>query len=97
MVGMAEAGTDVDVVFLDPPRSGSTPEFFDSVCKLAPKRIVYISCGPESLARDLKYIKSRRMYQVEKIALVDLFPWTEHCEAVCLLSREVRSWGNRIT
>ena len=75
MVGMAEAGTDVDVVFLDPPRSGSTPEFFDSVCKLAPKRIVYI-------------IKSRRMYQVEKIALVDLFPWTEHCEAVCLLSRE---------
>ena len=88
MVGMAEAGTDVDVVFLDPPRSGSTPEFFDSVCKLAPKRIVYISCGPESLARDLKYLKSKRMYQVEKIALVDLFPWTEHCEAVCLLSRE---------
>ena len=88
MVGMAEAGTDVDVVFLDPPRSGSTPEFFDSVCKLAPKRIVYISCGPESLARDLKYLKSKRMYQVEKIALVDLFPWTEHCEAVCLLSRK---------
>lgn len=87
MVGMAEAGTDVDVVFLDPPRSGSTPEFFDSVCKLAPKRIVYISCGPESLARDLKYLKSKRMYQVEKIALVDLFPWTEHCEAVCLLSK----------
>ena len=88
MVGMAEDATDVDVVFLDPPRSGSTPEFFDSVCKLAPKRIVYISCGPESLARDLKYLKSKRMYQVEKIALVDLFPWTEHCEAVCLLSRE---------
>ena len=86
MVGMAEAGTDVDVVFLDPPRSGSTPEFFDSVCKLAPKRIVYISCGPESLARDLKYIKSKRMYQVEKIALVDLFPWTEHCETVVKLS-----------
>ena len=87
MVGMAEAGTDVDVVFLDPPRSGSTPEFFDSVCKLAPKRIVYISCGPESLARDLKYLKSKRMYQVEKIALVDLFPWTEHCETVVLLSQ----------
>ena len=87
MVGMAEAGTDVDVVFLDPPRSGSTPEFFDSVCKLAPKRIVYISCGPESLARDLKYLKSKRMYQVEKIALVDLFPWREHCETVVLLSQ----------
>ena len=87
MVGMAEAGTDVDVVFLDPPRSGSTPEFFDSVCRLAPKRIVYISCGPESLARDLKYLKSKRMYRVEKIALVDLFPWTEHCEAVCMLSK----------
>ncbi len=86
MVGMAEAGTDVDVVFLDPPRSGSTPEFFDSACKLAPKRIVYISCGPESLARDLKYLKSKRMYQVEKVALVDLFPWTEHCETVVKLS-----------
>ena len=77
----------VGMVFLDPPRSGSTPEFFDSVCKLAPKRIVYISCGPESLARDLKYLKSKRMYQVEKIALVDLFPWTEHCETVVLLSQ----------
>ena len=87
MVGMAEAGTDVDVVFLDPPRSGSTPEFFDSVCKLAPKRIVYISCGPETLARDLEYL-TKHGYDVRKIQPVDMFSFTDHCENICLLTKK---------
>lgn len=87
MVGMAGEGVKADVVFLDPPRSGSTPEFFDSVCKLKPEKIVYISCGPESLARDLAYLQKKKLYDVKRIALVDLFPWTEHVETVVLMSR----------
>ena len=77
----------IDVVFMDPPRSGSSREFLDALLVLSPKRIVYISCGPESLARDLKQLVRKQAYRVERIALVDLFPWTEHCETVVLMTR----------
>ncbi len=77
----------VDVVFMDPPRSGSSREFLDALLTLAPSRIVYISCGPESLARDLKYLVRKHTYRVSRIALVDLFPWTNHCESIVLLSK----------
>jgi 23S rRNA (uracil1939-C5)-methyltransferase len=56
MVQMAQSDTKVDVVFMDPPRSGSTEEFMDALLQLHPDRIVYISCNPETLARDLKYL-----------------------------------------
>lgn len=56
MIQLAEAGEKVDVVFMDPPRSGSTVEFMEALFKLAPKKVVYISCNPETLARDLKYL-----------------------------------------
>lgn len=56
MVQVAQAQTKVDVVFMDPPRSGSTEEFMDALLQLAPDRIVYISCNPDTLARDLKYL-----------------------------------------
>lgn len=76
---------EVDVVFMDPPRSGSTPQFINSVLNLAPSRVVYISCGPDTLARDLKlFVKSGR-YKVDKVVGVDMFPWTEHCEVICSL------------
>lgn len=59
MIQLAEAGEKVDVVFMDPPRSGSTVEFMEALFKLAPKKVVYISCNPETLARDLKYLTGR--------------------------------------
>lgn len=56
MIQLAAAGEKADVVFMDPPRSGSTPEFMEALLRLCPERIVYISCNPETLARDLKYL-----------------------------------------
>ena len=88
MVDMAAKGEKADVVFMDPPRSGSDKPFLDSVIKLAPERIVYISCGPESLARDLDYIVKNSEYKVEKITPVDMFPCTEHVESVVLITRK---------
>lgn len=85
MVEMAENSQQVDVVFMDPPRAGSDHAFMDSVAKLGPKRVVYISCNPETLARDLKYFK-KKGYEAKKIQPVDMFCWCDHLETVCLLS-----------
>lgn len=76
----------VDVVFMDPPRSGSTQEFIKAVAALSPSRVVYVSCGPDTLARDLEVFK-KNGYSVEKIQPVDMFPQTEHVESVTLLER----------
>ena len=84
MEKMAEEGERADVVFMDPPRTGSDKKFMSSVIKLAPSRIVYISCGPESLARDLEYFTGHG-YTVRKIQPVDMFSFTDHCENVVLL------------
>nr|MBQ8252900.1 23S rRNA (uracil(1939)-C(5))-methyltransferase RlmD [Lachnospiraceae bacterium] len=86
MVEMAQRGESADVVFMDPPRSGSDEAFLSSVCKLAPSRIVYISCGPDTLARDLEYL-TKNGYRVEKIQPVDMFPMTAHCEVVVGLKK----------
>ncbi len=59
MIQFADAGEKADVVFMDPPRSGSTPEFMEALCRLRPDKIVYISCNPETLARDLEYLTGR--------------------------------------
>ena len=75
-----------DVVFMDPPRSGSTEKFIKSVAKLNPDRVVYVSCGPETLARDLETFAAYG-YEVKRIQPVDMFPHTEHVESVCLLTR----------
>ena len=87
MVSMAEEGEKADVVFMDPPRSGSDEAFLSSVIRLAPKRIVYVSCGPDTLARDLKYL-TRNGYQVRKMQPVDMFGFTEHCEMVVQLVKK---------
>ena len=83
---MAANGEKADVVFMDPPRSGSTERFMAAAAAMGPKRIVYVSCGPDTLARDLKYLR-KKGYRVEKGVGVDLFPWTGHVETVVLMSR----------
>lgn len=84
MVQMAEQDMRVDVVLMDPPRAGSDEAFLSSVVKLAPERIVYISCNPETLARDLKYLKQKG-YEVGKAWPYDMFPWTGHVECVIMM------------
>ena len=80
-------GADVDVVFMDPPRAGSDEAFLSSVVKLSPKRVVYVSCNPETLARDLKYL-TKHGYKALECQPVDMFPWTKHVETVVLLSQQ---------
>lgn len=80
------AGADVDVVFMDPPRTGSDEAFLRSVVKLAPKRVVYVSCNPETLARDLEYL-TKKGYEAVECQPVDMFPWTKHVESTVLLQR----------
>lgn len=89
MVDMAGQGERADVVFMDPPRSGSTEEFIESVTRMKPKRVVYVSCNPQTLARDLKVFE-RKGYRAEGGWPFDLFPHTEHVETVCLLTRKAR-------
>jgi len=86
MVAMAEKGQKLDVVLMDPPRAGSDEKFLSSVVKLGPKKVVYISCNPVTLERDLKYLVKHK-YKVEKIQPVEMFPFTEHVETVCLMSK----------
>ena len=86
MVAMAEQGEKMDVVFMDPPRAGSDEAFLQSVIKLAPKKVVYISCNPETLARDLLFL-TKKKYKVTKICPVDMFPFTDHCEVITCLQR----------
>ena len=84
---MAKEGGHADVVFLDPPRSGSDERFLSSVIKLAPSTVVYISCNPETLARDLRYLTRMGPYRMVGAQPVDMFPQTAHCEVVALLAR----------
>ena len=87
MEGMVSEGERADVVFMDPPRTGSTEKLLTSMVKLGPSRIVYISCGPDTLARDLEFL-TKHGYVTRKIQPVDMFSFTEHCEVVCLLTKQ---------
>ena len=86
MTAAADEGLHPDVVFLDPPRAGSTPECITAVAKMAPRRVVYVSCDPETLARDVA-IFARHGYKAKGFTPVDLFPQTRHVETVVLLSK----------
>ena len=84
LLQMAEQGEKLDVLFMDPPRSGSSREFLDAAVRIRPGKIVYISCNPETLVRDLKILTGQG-YRVERSAAVDMFPFTEGIESVSLL------------
>ena len=86
MEALAAEGEKFDVIFMDPPRSGSSRKFIDSLAVADPKRVVYISCNPETLARDLQYM-IKKGYKVKKICPVDMFPHTNHIECAVLLCR----------
>jgi 23S rRNA (uracil1939-C5)-methyltransferase len=82
---MAKRKGHLDVLFMDPPRKGSTPKFLSAALALEPKKIVYVSCNPLTLARDLKVLKSK--YKVEKVQPVDEFGRNYHVETVVLLTK----------
>ncbi len=88
MVELAESGEHVDVVLMDPPRAGSDMPFLRSLLTLAPSRVVYISCNPETQARDLRVLTAGG-YRVTAIQPVDMFPHTSHIESVVCLTRQV--------
>lgn len=87
MVQMAAEGEKADVVFMDPPRAGSDEAFLSSVVKLGPKKVVYISCNPETLARDLRYLV-KKGYEAVRAVPYDMFAWTEHIECVIGMQRK---------
>ena len=92
MTNLADAGEKIDVVFMDPPRSGSDEAFLQSVCRLSPDKVVYISCDPQTQKRDLAVLRAGG-YHVREIQPVDMFPQTAHVETVCLLSKHQEVGG----
>ncbi len=86
MINLASKKETTDTVFMDPPRSGSDEAFLKSLINLAPKKVVYISCNPDTLARDLDYL-TKNGYRVKAIQPVDMFAFTEHVECVILMQR----------
>ena len=82
----ADNNERVDVLSIDPPRAGSTPEFLEAACALKPRRITYISCNPVTQERDLHQLLDGG-YRLLKITPVDMFPHTDHTETVAVLER----------
>ena len=83
---MYAEGTRADVIFVDPPRKGLEPSVIEAVCGMEPDRIVYVSCDPATLARDIKWLGAHG-YEFQEATPCDMFPWTGHVETVVLLSK----------
>lgn len=81
---LAISEEQADVLFMDPPRTGSTEEFLRAVCEVRPKSIVYVSCEPKTQARDIAYL-TKHGYALEVLQPVDMFPHTPHIESIALL------------
>ena len=80
------AETHADVIVIDPPRKGCDGKLLDTIVKMAPEKVVYVSCDPATLARDLKILCANG-YELVKVRPVDQFPMSVHVETVCLLSK----------
>ncbi|SEN50032.1 23S rRNA (uracil1939-C5)-methyltransferase [Amphibacillus marinus] len=87
MLQIARKKQRVDAVLMDPPRSGSTEKFIQALATMKPKQVVYISCNPVTLARDLASL-ARKGYQAKRIIPVDMFPGTNHVETIVSLVRK---------
>jgi len=85
LIRMRKNGEKLDVLVVDPPRAGLSEAFVEAALIAEPERIVYVSCNPATLARDLKRMGD--MYQVQRVKCVDMFPWAGHVETVVLLSQ----------
>lgn len=84
MTHLAKDRTHIDVVLMDPPRDGSTKQFINAIGHLKPRKVVYISCDPRTLKRDL-YLFFENNYVLKSIDAVDMFPRTLHTEAIAVL------------
>ena len=82
-------GIYADVIVVDPPRKGCDPAALETMVKMQPERIVYVSCDSATLARDVKWL-GEHGYEVKKVKACDMFPGTVHVETVCLLSRKAQ-------
>lgn len=85
MQELVEQGVRPEVVLLDPPRAGCEEKVLAAIAQVMPQRIVYVSCNPASLARDLAYLEQNG-YQAEVAQPVDMFPMTHHVETVVLMT-----------
>ena len=86
---LAAEGQRVDVVLMDPPRAGSTEEFLDALAALAPERVVYVSCNPETQVRDVRCLLTLG-YRLDIVQPVDMFPHTGHVETIVLITKSGR-------
>lgn len=93
MVRMAKNKERVDVLFMDPPRKGADERFLKALVALKPNRVVYVSCDPSTLARDVAYLQ--KSYEVQDVQPFDMFPQTTHVETVVLLSRKMPKKGRK--
>jgi 23S rRNA (uracil1939-C5)-methyltransferase len=84
-------GTSIDTVVLDPPRSGCHPAVLESLIRIGAKRLVYVSCNPATLARDVRLLCQNDFYRLRKVIPFDLFPQTSHVESVAVLEGGIRS------
>ena len=86
LVEIAKEKVKIDAIIMDPPRTGSTIAFLEAIKKIKPRKVIYVSCDPSTLARDLKVLKNE--YKIMESVCVDMFSWTNHVETLVVLSHK---------